>query len=461
MVEPTSNAGDGLIRRVAFGGIRDTLVAQSNARKTNADYNAIVILLGELDTQEAAAATRADFQAIVAKITNLEGRVAGAASRFNGRNTALTTMSQSLTVKKTEFQQKAAADAVTANPTTHAIGDGPKAGFEFEYPTVWVLNIDAGTPYIKRWFTNFSSDAVVPSLKKLRYTKREVLFSGPNGTWEGQADTSLKHCSNLEIVTKPLTAADWNTAEVTEDHVALAALIAALEQGAVHKLLLPKQLDARVQVHQAGMRIFKTGNGPGQTQMTAAVPIEKAKTKAPDWWVDGMNWNAFSYLHKTVRALETGTFEGKNPKTAFGNVITKTPIGKLLGTPAKKVDAQQVAEFVIGAADELRVNVKDQVAAPVVKHSIKKSKEDALNATGFTYGDYLAGFVKGRDMVTEWAEYAFGGDEDMGLGQIDDDTLPGTHVVEEHRRSLEKVHPKDFQAKGKAWAQSGKIPDAN
>ena len=88
----------------------------------------------------------------------------------------------------------------------------PQAGFEMEFPDVWVLDPGRAMPKARQYLLGSLADPdfnVTVGLAKARYSKRTIVFGSPEGTWEGTADTTLAECSNLEIVTKPLTAEQW------------------------------------------------------------------------------------------------------------------------------------------------------------------------------------------------------------------------------------------------------------
>jgi hypothetical protein len=202
--------------------------------------------------------------------------------------------------------------------------------------------------------------------------------------------------------------------------------------------------------------------------MTAAGRVEKNTHELPGWWIGGLNWNALSFIIQIREGLETNSFHKQNnPKSgAFmkhgRNIILKTPILQLLGTPDEIPDNETIRVWMEKMAGILGVDP----GMPVGEHGIvaisnlpaSKSKNFNLESTGFTWGDYLSELVKGRDLVTQWAKNAFvTGSEDIGLGQLGDPSLGQDYAIEEHRQ-FSGEDSENYLPFARQWAETGNVP---
>lgn len=452
------------IQRVKFAKMRTTLIAGSNQRKTNPAYNAILGDLQQAALDEQVAVTAQDFTNLGNRITTILGQIPQAHSKQAVRNNALTALTHSLTQKQQDLQQQILADQPDG-VTKHKVKSGPKAGFEIEFNNVLILDPSRATPYVRKYLNgHISQEPNKKALSSLGYPKRKVLFTAPNGTWEGQADTTLDLCSNLEIVTKPLTAKAWLARQgaAAKDQAALTTFITNLQAEPRKRLLLPKQVLDNLQLNQAGARLFKLDTeATSQMQMTAAMPVPRNQTAEPDWWIKGLNWDAMPYLQHIVDALQTTSFGiQSNPKSAAfmkdgKNVILKTPILALLGKPTAKVKRDAKQRWVIGVAKLCGVEDLSQSAGEeLVRTSQGSPAHMHLQGTNFTWQQYFADLLVGKDRVTQWAKTAFGGTEDIGLGQISDSSLGPDYAIEEHR---ELAGHDNYLIRARRWANNRTI----
>ncbi len=89
---------------------------------------------------------------------------------------------------------------------------GPKLGFEAEL-NVMIVNIGSVSDEALRYFANPAGNKQDWSSTKIfeggRYPKQTVLFSSPQKTWHGTADSSSPAVSNLEFVSHAWAYSGW------------------------------------------------------------------------------------------------------------------------------------------------------------------------------------------------------------------------------------------------------------
>lgn len=357
---------------------------------------------------------------------------------------------------------KPAASSFTKEP-------GAKAGFELEWNNVMWL--DSSQQMDKQFMELLLTDtpsAVKQYTPQIRlaqsFPKRTALFVSPENSWEGQADSTIPQGANLEIVTRPLSPAQWHVDAVQKDSDLMNDFSKALDTIPPFTLFRPEKLvDGIIPLHPSAY-LFKRDNTNGpQVQMTKALPLEKA-SEIPDWWLPGLNINAFLLIKSTVAALNSVNYQGGNPKSAFGGVILKTPILNVLGSPDPAVTEEMKELWVVGIAKKCLItnNLDSMVAEQLVNYSRNKDlysrpedfkKENKLAETRFTWREYLKGLLKGIDLITQWAKTAFEhSNEDIGYGQIDDETLSRDWAIKEYRNDR-KLDITNYVDMGQSWAK--------
>lgn len=380
------------------------------------------------------------------------------------RNAALDNLNLALGVKIAhlrERSERAGGEAYVGRE----FSAGPKAGFEFEHSGVFVLDASK------------LSDAVLQStsndLRNLRgdkdewFAKRRVLFSSPNGTWEGQADTTIQGRSNLEIVTRALTAAEWKGNAAADDQIALNNFLEGLANVESQRLVSPKDILPALHLHVPGLCLWKASSWAGlQAQKTVAEPLALNTAVEPSWWLAGLNWNAAPYVRRIVQALANPDMgRQNNPKYVFKkeglNVIIKTPIRQIFGRAhAKTASAEAVW---IGAMAEW-CGVTDRIDRSITEKMPLGNPKFALIASEKTWRQYFASLLDdtSTDSVTDWASTAFGGTEDIGLGTLWDESLKQNFVIEEHRElNNAEVTTKNYLDVAGAWGKRlGRLPQA-
>lgn len=466
------------VQRKAMSAIRQTLIDSSDHRKSNGSYNGLLATLNTLATDEPKAITSEQIESLRERVLQVIPTVDDARSKSGwsatnatrvARNEALEQLKRELQEKADELQAMIEADEAE-DAAEYEIKGGPKAGFEMEYCDVMVFDVNKLSDFQRRKIV--SGDGLDQSFWKgvqrvAGYGKRDVIFTSAGGTWEGQTDSTVS-CSNLELVTKPISDEDWleegGTAET--DAGILTAFTTALNGAPRKKPLLPKQLEGDVTLNAAGARLYKMDLGATpQLQMTAAMSTGDGD-HAPDWWLDGLHRTAMPSMKVVVNGLKATSLNGqKNPKSgAFykdrKNVLIKTPISKLLGRPTDAPGDEAKETWLQGMAAELGVALGDNAVKKLVdttKNANPNNRSFWLQEGNFTWRQYLEGLLNGTDLVTTWAATAFGGTEDAGIGQIDDQSLDHQWVVEEHRETV-GYNSRNFLAKARDWAQNKRVP---
>lgn len=469
--EPTSRPNargrsPGVVQLTTFADMRASLIANSQERRTNRDFLAILSDLEAAGGKESAAISSKDHEDLAQDdITALLERIPAARSthrsvpKQQARNQALTELHNALSEKRTWAEARAEAlDRISVERmASQSDAAGAKAGFEMETPNVYAFDLAKCTAFERREL----EQGRLPSLVTPHFHKRDFLFWFPDGTWEGQADSTLEGKSNLEIVTKALTANEWEGEAAASGQVQLIAFVARLNGAPTQRLLIPTELEPGLRMVTAGLRLFKQVSPPAfQGQMTAGRPMKSTDSEQPAWWLDGMNWGAVPYLKDIARALNSPGELGKNPKEAFQGTILKTPLLHILGRPSGLLTEQHRREWLRGMASQCKVNLADKVAHKLVEMTKRSPKRKAflLDPTNFTWEDYLLDLLNGTDRVTDWASAAFRG-EDMGLGKIDDPTLPDGYVIEERRRfkAGEEPSPDNYVRLAQTWAEGSAL----
>lgn len=454
--------GETIQRVLGFDEMRTSLVNGSDDRKSNQAYLSIVADLATAQASEAVAVTSADYVALAQAVADMLGQIPQAGSthwkKGTARNTALRTLRAALLNKQALLNRRAAALARVATGRMAAPSAGRKAGFEMESSAVWAVDLAKCSAWQRSQLEqgNFM-------LRKPHFGKRDPLIGAPEGTWEAQADSTLEFASNLEVVTRAMTAAEWQAPEAGQDQDALKKFVEALKAAPTKALLVPTELEPSITMHHPGLRLWKKDAAAFQGQMTSAHRLPEPQTGEPRWWLTGMNWAAVACVKDIARALlSSGVGVGVNPKEAFGGAILKTPVLDVLGSPDERPTASEKKAWVEGMAAECSVkDLASEVAQSLVAESRKDKRRSAfwLNPTGFTWGDYLSGLLDNMDLVTDWASSAFdaqgGSSEDIGLGQIRDNTLPEGYVIKEQRFYADGrgPQPEDYVHRAIAWAQ--------
>jgi hypothetical protein len=472
------NGSAGVIQRTSINRIKSTLVSKSVSRDSNQAYLRILVNLDEAGNLEIEGVKSAKSGELIQLLQDIISLIPAARSTHrkqttrNARNTALNNLDLSLTEKINMLRRTANARKLNDDEKLN-IGSGPKAGFEVEFNNVILFNIDQLSDVQAGLLSKVDNSSELNQLwfDNARFAKREVLFTAPNGTWEGTADSTLKLCSNLEVVTKPLTPEQWleDKGAAEQDQAAFLTLVQAINDASSLEILFPAELHPDIRLNHPGVRLLKLDHTlTPQSQMTAAVRVEKNTGAIPDWWIKGLNWNAIPYLIQLREGLETTNFRGQdNPKSgAFIknelNVILKTPVLQLLGVPDDEVQSQAVQTWVNNLSRILGVDPGQVVgengivaASNILK---RKKKNFHLSPTGFTWGRYLSALVtEDQDLVTQWAKTAFVvGGEDIGLGQLGDESLGQDYVIEEHRQFSGENTPA-YLPFARSWATTGEV----
>ncbi len=471
-----ARAEPGAVQGKGIGELRDDLINGSVNRTSNANYNTILQELERLATVERLAMTAGELQPLLLDVINLRQTIAGAVSNHGlskknatrvARNQALDDLDEALGEKEVELQAKIDADAVTP-ATQHQVQGGPKAGFEMEYSDVYVFDAAALNANQKR-MVNSGQAQTQPFWAGVQQAsglaKRSVIFTSGGGTWEGQTDSTTT-CANLELVTKPLTAEEWEGDAAATDAQQLAEFAEALDGAPRRQALLPRQLHGGVSLNLAGARLYKGDmHAYAQTQMTAAVD-QGPGVKAPEWWIPGLRTSALPNLKSVVRGLTMKSMGlQNNPKSSVflkdqKNVLIKSPMSQLLGQPTVDPEQEAVEDFVLGLADLLKVdpgaNAVGQLVQMNNEHNARRPQFRLVGAE-FTFRDYFEGLLRGEDLVTDWARTAFGGVEDIGVGQIADPSLPDDWAVEEHRE-MGGVGTRNYLQAARQWGRTGRVP---
>lgn len=343
---------------------------------------------------------------------------------------------------------------------------GPKAGFEIEWTNMVWLDIDMAESndslrtfvrYLKnKDVANASGTDKKLSVKTAPYKKREVLFRSPHGTWEGQADSTVENKPNLELVTRPLSPEQWKSKEVEEDFKLLAQFQARLEGPGLHYALFsPRELLPEIKMAVPGAYLYQAGT-KHFVQMTSASFLSN-QDGTPDWWLKGLNWNAFPELRTLITGLDT-PLRHSNPKDNFP-LLLKTPILNILGRP-QTGQGPKYAAWIEAVAKSCGIfgKLQENVAQELVKGT---SGHMQLKPADFTWQDYLEALLQGDDKIRTWAATAFPGGsstedtdegEDIGYGQIDDRSLGKNWAVHENRELPNLSIPNILEA-GKHWAK--------
>jgi hypothetical protein len=367
-----------------------------------------------------------------------------------GPQSRLREVEQTSSETSTESAEEPETEDLNAN-----LSKGPKAGFELEFPSVFVLPDLAARPVDRGeqllWdvlAAGRSKQPLGPVLTALAnrrkaepyYGKRTLLFKAPHGTWGGTTDTTLPWVSNLEIVSRALTPDEMETDEAASDWEVLETVVETLREGG-DKLLALEDLHEDLVVVEAAVLINMTNpKGPDDhLQLTQAEKPDAAGRTAPagDWngeWLPGLNPAAWPVLLDLIRVLTSTSYTGNNPKNLFGKYLPKSSVLKLLGAPDATVsddDKKKWPDAVARVAKTMGYPVdldEQDVAEDLVEATARKPER--LVPTMFTWRAFLSGLLNGVDEIALWSKTAFGGEEDFGYGTIEESPGPGWHVVE-------------------------------
>ena len=210
---PSSSSDSAQTPALPFGAMRKQFADSSADRKKNVAYLGILDELNRAHEIERLAKSPDDYERLLKTVKNVLQQLPLARSthksKKDARNTALSELRAELTTKLGFLTSRIAALERIVPPPGWIVGEGVKAGFEFEADSVYVFDLaqfegkQAATVQLPDGFKkklNGKSDWLTPHFKK-----RDAIFFPPGRTWEAQVDSTLPNVSNLEIVTNPLT----------------------------------------------------------------------------------------------------------------------------------------------------------------------------------------------------------------------------------------------------------------
>lgn len=387
------------------------------------------------------------------------------------------------------------------SPTKYEMPEGPKAGFEIEWPDVWIINmeglrktakenalaksileanelamffstLDDKSPQMRDEIGKAKATAqeklnsVWPAydsksltaheiFAKARYPKRTTLFSSPHETWDGTADSTQAITSNLEIVTKPMDIEMWSKigGVAEQDNIVFKQFVENLDKAPRGLFMSPKDLHPDLKIFDPNAVLFSSTYHPqSEGQFTRAKRLEEPKTAAPGWWIDGLNWKAGEVLVDIISKLDQAVVKGNNPKNMW-DVLPKRPILEMLGKPQEPSEesgeawVQGVASAAL--ADKVGGLKRNALANLYVVQSTKGHW--AIPRGEFTWRDYLEGLLKGRDLLTEYMATVWES-EGMGLGQISDPKLNSDWTIDELRNATQ-VKADNVLEHARGWAR--------